>query len=246
MALPLSPFRYRRPLFRFGPHPPKPLPSLSIPTILLVGVACSFVSVSAAAPPATDRESPAQAPNAPSRVQANVPIPPAISRRLATHFPKPAHRKILDFYREHGPHFVLELDSRCLDSAERGAAYFSELQARWLRIQSAREQNQAAYAHLMSVLSAQNECIGLARRIRHIRTTIEERGKRGQLGDRLLSLEKRLMEQLAAMFTKVQQHHAIELQRLESELFELKRLIRQRDLNRNAIITSQFNELLDQ
>lgn len=173
-------------------------------------------------------------------------IPPAIRRRLRKHFPDDSHEPILDFYRKHGAHFLLELDRRCIDSPQRGADYFAELRARWERLQNAQQRNGDDYNHRLSVLHGQNKCIGLARQIRHIRKTIEERGRRGELGERLLYLEKTLMEQLADVFVDIQQHHLIELRRLQSEILELRRLIRQRDVNRETIIQSQFDELVDQ
>ncbi|MFW5802655.1 MAG: hypothetical protein ACOCWJ_01945 [Verrucomicrobiota bacterium] len=188
----------------------------------------------------------AETATAPSSASEQITIPPAVLRRLNTHFPDDPHERILDFYREHGAHFLLELDSRCIESPKLGADYFAELRARWERLQSAKKQNAEDYNHLLSVLHGQNQCIGLARQIRHIRKTIEERGRRGELGERLLYLEKTLMEQLADVFADIQQHHLIELRRLQSELLELRRLIRQRDVNRETIIQSQFDKLVDQ
>lgn len=173
-------------------------------------------------------------------------IPPAVRQRLRNHFPDPDHESVLAFYQDHGEHFLLELDTRCLESPKRAAEYFAELKARWERLNRAQGIDSEDYEHLLSVLRGQNRCIGLARQIRHIRDTIEERGRRGELGDRLLYLEKTLMEQLADVFTAIQQHHLIELRRLQSELLELQRLIRQRDVNRETIIQSQFDELVDQ
>ncbi len=187
-----------------------------------------------------------EAASEPASASEQIAIPPAIRRRLHKHFPDDSHERVLEFYRENGAHFLLELDSRCIESPQRGADYFVELRARWKRLQQARQRNGEDYKHLLSVLHGQNQCIGLARQIRHIRKTIKERGRRGQLGERLLYLEKSLMEQLADVFVAVQQHHLIELRRLQSELLELRRLIRQRDVNRETIIQSQFDELVDQ
>ena len=173
-------------------------------------------------------------------------IPQSVSRRLHTQFPKPPHESVLVFYQNHGANFLIELDSRCIESPQRAADYFAELRARWERLQKAKRRNDKDYNYLLSVLHGQNKSIGMARKIRHIRKTIEERGRRGQLGERLLYLEKKLMEQLADIFVAVQQYHLIELRRMQSELLEMRRLIRQRDINRENIIQSQFKELVGQ
>lgn len=175
-----------------------------------------------------------------------IPIPPRVLFRLEKQFPAPSQQETLDFYRRHGGHFVLELDTRCLQSPEKGAEYFAELEQRLARLRQARHRSDEDYRHLLDLLHGQNDCIGLARQIRHIRQTIEERGHPGELANRQAYLERQLTERLEDVFAMVQQHHLVELRRLQSEILDLKRLIDKRSASRDPIIKQQFEDLVDQ
>lgn len=173
------------------------------------------------------------------------PFPSRVRRRLDRQFPKKSHVPVLDFYEQNGPGFLFELDNRCQQSPESGADYFEELRARLKRIHEARQVHKSAEQHLLKIVHRQNECLERARRVRHLHRSLNlKESSRNDLKNRILSEEKQLLQALGELFISVQQHQLIEIQRLEAELTELRRLIQQRDANRESIIQAQFDELV--
>lgn len=174
-------------------------------------------------------------------------VPASIVARLEKQFSASRQKRVIRFYRQHAPNFLLELDSKAHVSPAAADAYFEQLQVRHRLLAGLKKSNPDKYGEEMRALGQRDECMALSRSVRALRRRALAQAADvpvEQLEDLRLRAEKRLYELLGDIFTETQQRQLIEINRLEAEIRELRRLVRQREANRETILQSQFEELV--
>ena len=157
--------------------------------------------------------------------------------------------EMLGFFAEANPEFLAELDGKCRD--DMGAA---QEQLRWmarrfrdlerLRIRSPRD-----YEREVRIERLEGRSRSLGKTVRALTEPEAEQTRRGRVATSDVDpakTKRALKAVLQDAFTVVQQGQLIEVNRLEAELKELRRLLAEREANRQTILERRFLELTGQ
>lgn len=166
-------------------------------------------------------------------------------RELRQEFPELEPAACVRFYRTHGSARLEELNSLLTTDRPRARALARDLAQNFLRIQQAIEVSPAEHTRLVRIERLKNDSHVLARRIGQIHQPENAAADDRKRADaRQRRLQKQLVDLLGTIFTANTQNQQVEINRLQAELDEMKRLLKQREASRELVIRGDYLELV--
>lgn len=151
---------------------------------------------------------------------------------------------VIDFYRQNNGDVLSEFDELCRRDESAARAYLESMAHRFTELERLKGISQHEYERALSVERMEAQSRQLGRCIRTLSKAIAAgQGNRGKLKAELEQAERKLRTSLGNAFTAVQQTERIEINRLEAEIRELRRLLTEREANRDLVIERRFVEL---
>jgi len=165
-------------------------------------------------------------------------------RKLRGRFSSESDGAVIGFYAKTAPAFLVELSDRCSVDQEKGTTYFDGLVSRYARLAEIKDIRTDEHQRRSDILVLEGYSLSLARKIRNLKRVLRESGgKDRELRSQLARTETQLSEALEEVFVATQQNQSIEINRLAAELREMRRLLQQRDANRDHIVRAQMRDL---
>jgi len=165
-------------------------------------------------------------------------------RRLPKSFPGLQPKALLRFYENHNPDALAELDSECREDAAVAEGYLRRLTERFLVLDKLRTTDPDEFGRVLEIERLESKGLCLARKVREVRNAMgrDKKAKRALSAD-LQTAKDELRGILKRTFETAQQNQLIEINRLESEVRELRRLLNERATNEELIVERRFVEL---
>ena len=167
-----------------------------------------------------------------------------VFQHLKARFPDLQVRAMLSFYREYGPDLFTEMQRKCACEPGEAEEYIRTLAEHFLEVDRVRKENPKEYERLLELEKLEFRARRLGRRIQALTaagTTALERNAGGMLA--LARARRELAELLASCFDSEQENQQIEVNRLEAEVRELRRLLEERAANREIILEQRYFQL---
>ena len=152
---------------------------------------------------------------------------------------------MLGYYRENAPDLLEEIEKRRKAYPEAMDAYMGQLADHFQEVDKLRGEDNAMYDRMIRQEKQQCEVRKLSREIQQLSKPAKNEAKEAatqrlaQLKESRLQLRK-LLEQA---FDEAQQQQLIQINRLESEVHDLRRLATERSKNRAFILQERFRTL---
>ena len=169
-----------------------------------------------------------------------------VFRELRKEFPELDSGACVRFYLAHGWMSLSELDPLLKDAPQKARQTARDLARNFLHIEQVRETNPDEHARLVRIERLKNDSRILARQITQDGAAPLPPAERKAAKPQLERLQKQLVELLASIFAAKSQNQLIEINRLEAELNEMKRLLKQREASRGLIIRDSYFDLIGQ
>lgn len=147
---------------------------------------------------------------------------------------------VVAFHRQHAPDLLAEWDRRCRDESTGAKAYFLLLADNFAAIDVLRKDDPDEYERQVKQQATESQVRGLSRQIQAL---AREGGVGVGAPHRLLTkqrLQLELKHLLEQSFDEAQQRQLIEINRLETEMRNLRRLADERAANRRLILGQRF------
>ncbi len=166
-------------------------------------------------------------------------------RRFANVFGDLPPKDILTFYARHIPEALAEFDDRCRENPGTARRYLSHLVKRYAALLPLRSRNAEEYKRILAVERMEAKTRRLGRTVRQQNKAGTDAADTGGSGPERgeADEERELRGLLSRVFAAVQQNQLIEINRLEAELRELRRLVAEREANKDLILQTRFEEL---
>jgi len=151
---------------------------------------------------------------------------------------------LLLFYRTHNPDALAELSGRSRQDPLSGKAYFRTLTEHFLEMEQLRAASPEEYERVVQIERMESRSRHLARRIQNLGRALGGRpADPAALAREREQAKAELRDLLQQTFVVAQQNQLIEVNRLEAEVRELRRLLEERDANQRLILEQRFVEL---
>lgn len=150
--------------------------------------------------------------------------------------------ELLSFYRENAPDLLAEWERRCAQQPDSAESYLALLAEHYASIVKVKDEDPDEYERLVWQQRQESKVRSVSRAIQDL----SRPGADGSLGAeaaRLMRLqeEKMLLRQLLEEgFDNAQQRQMVEINRLENEVRDLRRLVSERAANRQLILEQRF------
>jgi hypothetical protein len=163
-------------------------------------------------------------------------------QRVKARYPDLQVRAMLEFYQEFNPDLFEEMNRRCAHEPNEADDYIATLADHFMELERIRLENPDEHKRLLELEKLESKARMLGRQIQ----TLAARTRENKVPETLLALA-RARRQLADLLTKgfetEQQSQQIEVNRLEAEIRELRRLLEERAANKNLILEQRFFQL---
>ncbi len=189
-----------------------------------------------------DRRNSAVEPRTEENVQVSIPI--SLINRLKQRFPEKKYHSAVDFYETNAPWFLIELEETCTERPDEAKNHADQLLARMQHLLTIKKTRPDEYERLLNMLALQNRCLSLSRKIRNQRRVLDQTGRNAD-NAQLSRSQEELRRVLADIFTATQQNQLIEINRLEAEVREMRRMIQQREVNKESLLESRFKQMTE-
>jgi hypothetical protein len=145
---------------------------------------------------------------------------------------------IMTFHRQYAPDLLSEWERRCREEPTGAQAYFLLLADNFVTIDAVRAADPDEYERLLRQQKSESRVRDLSRQIQALSAHDDGGNPHRLLTRQRLKLElKQLLEQ---SFDEAQQRQLIEINRLEAEMRNLRRLADERAANRRLILGQRF------
>lgn len=154
-------------------------------------------------------------------------------------YPHTKPEDIEEFHRQYAPDLILEWEKRCRERPTEAKKYFLLLADNFVAIDSVKDDDPEEYQRLLRQQLTESRLRELSRQIQLLaEPEVGETSPHRPLLRQNLMLElKQLLEQ---SFDEAQQRQLIEINRLEAEMRNLRRLADERAANRRLILGQRF------
>jgi len=167
----------------------------------------------------------------------------ATRKHLRQHQQKSARsvqvKKLIEFLRERDPDTLLELDETCRQKATNARDLVQHVFRVYIELRQLQTKNVAEFERVLSIRALEGKCRRLAAKIRQVRSQTPHALRDSPLQDDAARL-RRLQEEV---FDSTQANQLIEVNRLETEVRELRRHLEERGRNKAAILETRFTDL---
>ena len=152
---------------------------------------------------------------------------------------------MLGYYRENAPDLLEEIEKRRKAYPEAMNAYLGQLADHFQEVDKLRGEDNAAYDRMVKKEKQQCQVRRLSREIQQLAKPAKNEAK--DAADQRLALLKesrlQLRKLLEQAFDEAQQQQLIQINKLESEVRDLRRLVTERSKNRQYILQERFRTL---
>ena len=152
---------------------------------------------------------------------------------------------MLGYYRENAPDLLEEIEKRRKAYPEAMNAYLGQLADHFQEVDKLRGEDNAAYDRMVKKEKQQCHVRRLSREIQQLAKPAKNEAK--DAADQRLALLKesrlQLRKLLEQAFDEAQQQQLIQINKLESEVRDLRRLVTERSKNRQYILQERFRTL---
>ena len=152
---------------------------------------------------------------------------------------------MLGYYRENAPDLLEEIEKRRKAYPEAMDAYLGQLADHFQEVDKLRGEDNAAYDRMVKKEKQQCQVRRLSREIQQLAKPAKNEAK--DAADQRLALLKesrlQLRKLLEQAFDEAQQQQLIQINKLESEVRDLRRLATERSKNRQYILQERFRTL---
>jgi hypothetical protein len=152
---------------------------------------------------------------------------------------------MLGYYRENAPDLLDEIEKRRKAYPEAMDAYLGQLADHFQEVDKLRGEDNAMYDRMVRQEKQQCQVRGLSREIQKLAKTPKNEPKNIEV-QRLAQLKEsrlKLRNLLEQAFDETQQQQLIQINRLENEVRDLRRLATERSKNRGLILQERFRTL---
>lgn len=156
---------------------------------------------------------------------------------------------MLRFYAAHAPDMKEEWERRCSETPDSSGKYLLKLATHFLKMEKIREQDWAEYERLLAYEELQGKVRKVSQEVRRLVKQGEEEQTPEHEVSRLTMLEKAksdLKKLLEEAFDDSLRQQMNEIDRLEAEVKKLRRLARERSMNRMQSLRQRFSALTGQ
>lgn len=156
--------------------------------------------------------------------------------------PELAFDAMLAFYRENAPDLISEWERRCLQQPDGAEAYLALLAEHYASIVKVKDEDPEEYERLVWQQQQESKVRTVSRRIQSYSRPGEDRSL-GAEAARLMRLQEdkfTLRQLLEESFDHAQQRQMVDINRLENEVRDLRRLVSERAANRQLILEQRF------
>ena len=166
-------------------------------------------------------------------------------RQLKRLLPANQGTRVVEFFREHNPYLLLEFLRSCRRYPKRVRESRKALHNRYSASIELRKTDPDRFARTLSVNRKQSRCRLLGRDVAELRARLKD-------VDGLTPMHKELSDKLRSMQTLVaetvreeQRNQIIEINQLQAELREMRRLVQTREEKLDSIIQSRIDSLTE-
>ena len=165
-------------------------------------------------------------------------------RKLTESFPDLSLEEMMAFCKRSNPEALEEYREVHRENPAAAEALLRQLAGRYGELQEVRAKRPEEYERLVKIDRMESRSRRLARRIRTLAKAVaEDDANRVVLEPDLDRAREELKNLLQRVFTSIQQNQLIEINRLEAELRELRRLVEEREANNQLILQRRFSQL---
>ncbi len=150
---------------------------------------------------------------------------------------------IIGFFKTNAPDLLDEIQAKRKDFPDAMDIFIAQLADRFAEIDAYRGEDQATYDRLVRQERQQCQVRKLAREIQRLGKPVEDKDADAQRQQDLAKAKTELKVVLETVFDESQQQQLIELNRLESEVRDLRRLANDRAANKDFILKQRFEAL---
>ena len=161
-------------------------------------------------------------------------------RRLEKQFPSLEPAVMVRFYEENSPDILEEFQSRCTDAPAGAGAYLRLMTEHFLKVYALRDTYPDDYERALQLERLESNARRLARTIRDSGADGQAADDQKPAEDELAEARKELRQNLEKSFRFSQQNQLIEVNRLEAEVRDLRRLLQEREANRALILQQRY------
>ncbi len=186
----------------------------------------------------------------------NVNLPPAenvsrvkeqqLQQYMDKNFPHVSSDDLVHFYQKNNPDALkafLEENERDDKTAQ---AYLEVLVGHFVRLQDMKNENPREYLRLLEIEQYESLSRRLSQKIRSLKAAQKSGSLTAEAKKELSQAEVALHKILKKIFDAVQENQLIEINRLEAEMRELRRLLEERAVNQDAILRNRYEKLAGQ
>jgi len=154
---------------------------------------------------------------------------------------------VIAFYRANNSEVLTEFDDLCQRDEAAARTYLESMARRFTELERLKGISQHEYERALKVERMEADSRRLGRRIRELTEALASGSSgRSQLKAELEKAKRKLRSNLAETFTAVHQTQRIEINRLEAEVRELRRMLTEREASRELVIERRFADLTTQ
>jgi len=151
---------------------------------------------------------------------------------------------LLRFYRRHNPEALAEFEEKCATDRAAAAQHATWLATRFQELEALRLSRPDEFKRCVALEQLESACRRLARRVRYLeRALAAGEGNRGAQEAALKAAREDLRDALQRHFVGAQQNQLVELNRLEAEVRELRRMVEERQASKDAILERYYLQL---
>lgn len=155
---------------------------------------------------------------------------------------------VVRFYEEYSPDLVADFSSRKYEDQAAAARYAGRLATHFTELESVRRRSPKEYERLLELEELETTSRRLGLRVRKLEELLaadgDENAAAGALRADAMGVRTGLRRVLERIFAARQQNQLIEINRLEAEVQDLRRLAQEREAQREHILEYRFRELV--
>ena len=167
-------------------------------------------------------------------------------RELRESSPHVNTKEMFGFYREHFPAALSELNALCAEGEGAAEPCLRRMVRRYARYRAFAAGPKDELARELAIDRLELEARRLSRRIGNLReaASAKDGADRRRSRKELAAAQERLLALLREVFEVGQQNQLIEVNRLEAELRDMRRLLDEREANKDTIVRRRYRELV--
>ena len=163
---------------------------------------------------------------------------------LAESFPEVDPKAMTLFYSQHNPEALSLLDRKSQNDPVAAADYLIGLAQHFAKLEKIRLASREEYERMLQIERLESKIQRLGGRVQEVRRGLPNAGQnRVDLEAVLNETSRELRLALQQVFTATQQNELIEINRIEAEVKELRRLLEAREAKKDLILEHRFLEV---